>query len=188
MKKRISYCLDNIKKKDFLLSGQWKKEFLIVWTMKKRISYCLDNKKKRISYCLDNVKKNFLLSGQCKKRISYCLDNDKKRISYCLDNKKNHFSFVWTTKYYFFHCLNRKERKTIFLPRQQIINFCLDQDMKGGRPWLRIGWDCRSRPQVKGQGQMPKFVVWHHYYFALRFKVGVKVKGRSQGQWQDSRS
>ena len=51
-----------------------------------------------------------------------------------------------------------------------------------GRPWPWLGWDCRSRLYVKGQGQMPKIVFWFHCYPALRSKskVGVKVTGQGQ--------
>ncbi len=42
--------------------------------------------------------------------------------------------------------------------------------------------------EVEGQGQMPKIVLWHHYYLALRSrsKFGVKFKGQdkiSGAQW-----
>ena len=51
-----------------------------------------------------------------------------------------------------------------------------------GWPWL--GCDYRSR--VKGQGQMPKIVFWHHCYLPLRSRS--KGRGKFTGQAQRSRS
>ncbi len=54
-------------------------------------------------------------------------------------------------------------------------------------PWPWLGWSCRSKLSVKGRGQMPKIVFWHHCYLASmsRSKAGFKVKG--QGQWSRSK-
>ncbi len=48
-----------------------------------------------------------------------------------------------------------------------------------GWPWPWLGWDCRSRSEVKGQGQMPK-MFWHHCYLALRSRSKVKATGQSR--------
>ena len=69
-----------------------------------------------------------------------------------------------------------------------IKKFCLSVFTSGLSRLNHLTYDLDlSYAGILGQGQMPKIVILHHYYIALRSrsKVGIKVKGQGQGQMYD---